>query len=89
MGFREPQTPGIGLTGQFTLAEYNLLLGLANLNVQQGDIFYVDGTLNINRLPASAAGDVLQTNGVGANPSWVAPGASTPTFSRIFMMMGA
>lgn len=29
MSFREPQIPGIGLTGQFTTAEYNILINLA------------------------------------------------------------
>ncbi|OFX42031.1 MAG: hypothetical protein A2W95_14825 [Bacteroidetes bacterium GWA2_40_14] len=36
----------------------------------QGDIMYYNGT-NWVRLAAGTAGQILQTNGVGANPSWV------------------
>ena len=40
--------------------------------VAQGDILYYNGS-NWVRLPAGTSGNVLQTNGTGANPSWVAP----------------
>lgn len=39
-------------------------------NLAQGDILYYNGT-NITRLGAGSAGQVLQTNGVGSNPTWV------------------
>ncbi len=35
----------------------------------QGDIFYYDGS-DFQRLGAGTSGQVLQTNGTGANPSW-------------------
>jgi len=35
----------------------------------QGDILYFDGT-NWVRLAAGTVGEVLTTNGAGANPSW-------------------
>jgi hypothetical protein len=42
----------------------------------QGDVFY-RGASGIKRLAAGSSGQVLQTNGAGADPSWgsVAPGA--------------
>ena len=46
-------------------------------SLAQGDILYFNGT-NITRLGAGAVGQVLQTNGAGANPSWIsASGAAT------------
>ena len=39
---------------------------------QQGDVLYHDGT-NWVRLAAGAAGQVLQTNGAGQNPTWEDP----------------
>lgn len=47
----------------------------------QGDIMYYDGT-NWVRLPAGTAGQLLQTNGAAANPSW--SNASTPQFTKSF-----
>lgn len=44
----------------------NIALG----NDVQGDIMYYNGTDWV-RLPAGTAGQVLQTNGSGANPNWV------------------
>ncbi|MBN1587460.1 MAG: hypothetical protein JW937_08580, partial [Candidatus Omnitrophica bacterium] len=38
---------------------------------QQGDLFYYNGG-NWTRLPAANAGDLLQSGGAGANPSWTA-----------------
>jgi len=35
----------------------------------QGDILYYNGT-NLTRLGPGTAGQLLQTNGTGANPSW-------------------
>jgi hypothetical protein len=42
--------------------------------VTQGDVLYFDGTV-WTRLPPGASGQVLQTNGAGANPTW----SSAPT----------
>ena len=42
-------------------------------DIAQGDIFYVDGSGNIVRLPAGSAGQFLQTQGAGANPQWASP----------------
>ena len=44
----------------------------------QGDLMYYDGT-NWVRLAAGNAGEVLQTGGVGANPSWAAAAAGDVT----------
>jgi hypothetical protein len=41
----------------------------------QGDILYFDGT-NWVRLAPGTSGQVLQTNGAAANPSWVTPSGS-------------
>lgn len=49
------------------------LADLAGITFAQGDVIYFDGT-NLVRLPAGTSGNVLQTNGVGANPSWAAAG---------------
>lgn len=38
----------------------------------QGDILYYNGA-DYDRLPAGTAGQVLKTNGAGANPQWVDP----------------
>ncbi len=46
----------------------------------QGDIMYYDGT-NWVRLPAGTAGQLLQTNGAAANPSW---SSVTPQFTKSF-----
>jgi hypothetical protein len=45
---------------------------LAGITFAQGDILYFDGS-NLVKLAAGTAGKVLQTNGSGANPSWVTP----------------
>lgn len=45
----------------------------------QGDILYYDGT-DYARLAAGVAGMLLQTNGAGANPSWVDSANTTQTF---------
>jgi len=44
-------------------------------DIAQGDIFYVDASSNIVRLPAGSSGQFLKTQGAGANPVWAtAPG---------------
>jgi len=46
----------------------------------QGDIMYYNGTDWV-RLPAGTSGQVLQTNGAGANPSWeTVNSASSPVY---------
>lgn len=45
------------------------------MSPSQGDILYFDGT-NWEKLPAGTSGQLLQTNGVGANPSWSEDGIS-------------
>jgi len=50
------------------------LADLHALTLSQGDVLYFDGT-NLTRLAAGTAGQVLQTNGAGANPSWSAVSA--------------
>ena len=44
----------------------------------QGQILYHNGTNWVN-LAVGTSGQLLQTNGVGANPSWVTGGAGTVT----------
>lgn len=50
-----------------------LLADIANTAFVQGDILYYNGA-NLVRLAAGAAGQVLETQGAGANPQWVAVG---------------
>ncbi len=57
--------------GQLTTAETLFVSNLAGLAYAQGDILYYDGS-NLNRLPAGTSGWFLKTQGVGANPTWVA-----------------
>lgn len=49
--------------------------GLTITGQAQGDILYFNGTSWV-RLAAGTAGQVLQTNGAGANPSWTSPAAN-------------
>lgn len=46
------------------------LSDIAGISFAQGDILYHNGS-NLVKLAAGTAGQKLQTNGVGANPSWV------------------
>lgn len=46
-----------------------ILDSLAGSSVAQGDIIY-RGATNWSRIPAGTAGQFLQTNGSGSNPSW-------------------
>jgi len=50
-------------------------------NLAQGDVLYFNGT-NITRLGAGSAGEVLQTNGTGANPSWISVSGAPNTVQR-------
>ncbi len=47
----------------------------------QGDVMYYNGT-DWARLAAGTAGQLLQTNGAAANPSWIS--AATPQFTKNF-----
>lgn len=59
-------TAGTGVMEELTLTQVLDLVGSA----AQGDILYRDAS-GWTRLGAGTAGQVLQTNGTGANPSWV------------------
>ncbi|MFA4844809.1 MAG: hypothetical protein WC632_07690, partial [Candidatus Margulisiibacteriota bacterium] len=72
----------IALTGTLTAGAFSggaaglTGLGIGNLVIgsqAKGDVIYYDGT-NWTRLPAGTAGQVLQTGGTAANPSWAAAG---------------
>lgn len=51
------------------------LAALAAITPSQGDIIYHNGTSWV-RLAAGTSGQVLKTNGAGADPSWTTPTAS-------------
>lgn len=74
MGYREPQTPGLGGIDELTSIEENFIHSLVALSYAQGDILYYDGT-NLNRLPAGTSGYFLKTQGAGANPIWDVAGS--------------
>ena len=63
------------MRGLLATADQATLFG-ANLNdiiglsLSQGDLLYRDGS-QVNRLAAGTNGDLLQSGGAGANPSWV------------------
>ena len=65
-----------GGTGETTVQAAIDALLAASGALAQGDVFYHDGA-NVVRLPAGTSGDVLQTQGVGANPIWAAPLAAS------------
>lgn len=67
MGFREPQTPGLGGIDELTNAETSFVTGLASLAYVTGDILYYDGAI-LNRLPRGTNGQVLEL--VSGIPSW-------------------
>jgi hypothetical protein len=67
------KTSGAGDTEELTLSELLDFVGSA----AQGDILY-RGASGWTRLAAGTAGKTLQTNGTGADPSWV-----TPTLSLV------
>jgi hypothetical protein len=49
---------------------------VANVLTTQGDVLYRDGS-GLQRLAAGTSGQVLQTNGTGANPSWADAGSGS------------
>lgn len=75
MGFREPQTPGLGGLQELTASESTFLQNISGLSYAQGDILYFDGT-NLNRLAAGTSGNFLKTQGAGANPTWASAGGT-------------
>lgn len=62
------KTAGAGVTEELTLSELLDFVGSA----AQGDLLYRSSS-GWARLAAGTAGQVLQTGGSGANPSWVTP----------------
>lgn len=49
---------------------------LADITTTHGDIVYADVSNNLARLAPGTAGEILQTNGASAAPSWVTASAS-------------
>jgi len=69
----------IGDTGQL-----NEILGdvrLTDITSAFGDIVYADTSNNLARLAPGTSGQILQTNGVGAAPSWVSSATNIVGFS--------
>lgn len=62
------KTAAAGVTEELTLSELLDFIGSA----AQGDILYRSSS-GWARLAAGTAGQILQTNGSGANPAWVTP----------------
>lgn len=65
---------GVGLTGgpittTGTIATTGVLADLAGITWAQGDIIYYNGT-NLTHLAPGTSGQLLKTNGAGANPTW-------------------
>jgi hypothetical protein len=65
-----------GGTGEATAQAAIDALLAASGALEQGDVFYHDGT-NVVRLAAGTNGYVLQTQGAGADPIWAAPVAAS------------
>jgi hypothetical protein len=59
-----------------TIATFNALGAASEITGNQGEILYYDGS-SWSRLAVGTAGQVLQTNGVGADPTWVTPSSGT------------
>ena len=59
-----------------TLNTVNGDVTLADITTTHGDIVYADGSNNLARVAPGTVGEVLQTNGSGASPSWVMASAS-------------
>lgn len=71
----------IGTAGSFATFDG---AGIASVltGVSNGDTIYFDGTA-WTRLPPGTAGQVLQTNGAGSAPTWVAPGGGATDHSLL------
>jgi hypothetical protein len=66
----------LGLVIGTNVQAYNARLSdVAGITYSQGDLLYYNGT-SLVKLAAGTSGQVLRTNGAGANPSWATP-AST------------
>jgi len=61
---------------QFTSTEVTFLAGMADLSVAQGDIYYINSSLQAAVLAPGASGTVLASQGAGANPHWIAAAGS-------------
>jgi hypothetical protein len=72
------KTAGAGVTEELTFSEVLDFVSSATW----GDILF-RGTSAWQRLPAGTAGQVLQTNGAGADPSWVTAGGGAAGFNRV------
>lgn len=71
-------TNPVTTSGTITVSPSGVLADIAGGSYSQGDILYYNGT-NMVRLPAGTSGNVLTTQGAGANPSWVAaPSGNVP-----------
>lgn len=71
-GFREPQVPGIGLTGQFTTAEYNAIIaaigsgGFSSFSDAETPSGLINGsnkTFTLANIPASGANPLVSYQG--------------------------
>ena len=49
-------------------------------DVVQGDVLYGSAADTLSRLAPGTSGEVLKTQGAGANPQWAAGGTNTPSF---------
>ena len=59
-----------------TIATFDALGAASEITGNQGEILYYDGSA-WSRLAVGTAGQVLQTNGAGADPTWVTPSSGT------------
>lgn len=88
MDYRSPQTPGIsGVVGQFTTLEATRLAMIGDITPVQGDIIYYNGS-NWVALGYGTDGQLLKTQGIGANPIWVTAGAGDMVLASIQSVTG-
>lgn len=59
--------------GALTQAEWESITAHVLNDQAQGDIVIANSTTNLKRLAAGTAGQVLQTGGAGADPTWATP----------------
>lgn len=81
---------GSGTTSITTTIANNVVTGamIALGSDAQGDIMFYNGT-DWTRLPAGTSGQVLQTQGVGANPIWATAGTGDMILSATQTVTGA
>lgn len=80
MNFLFSQNPGVGGLDELTAGEEVFVMNLYSLPYQQGDIIYHNGTA-LTVLHPGTSGQILKTNGVGANPEWTTGGGGGITRS--------